>query len=660
MNEITNKIHKEMSVLTKPEEEREPVKQVNASEQEIEDMLNRAENELSSIPQKKMAIQQDRASLFKERKHQLEVEFSEIDEKVKAAMAQHDQSWEELKNIEMPVVFNQKLMELKHECDTAVALKQAYIQELEQEVIRRDHEYVNKTAENSAQIDKYVHDMRSLQKELHDKINTELEKILSSYDGEKNALGIQVEKEVKQLSAKRQEREQQLMKEIRHTARDRRDALEALRQKCAEQYQIFRTDTETKLQAQQKEYADSTAEYHASLEQLEYDFRVLLETDGENEEKKKLQKKKVVKQRDTLRALKKQYSDEESLFKRENAQITEEYRRILKSYRELQSRFRKVAYADFNNFREVWNLNESRLHQLVLKVLEADRVINQQELGKAPPEVDPEYLKRWIIGTDEFEDLTKTPQAPQNPDEDGASTKGKNRTSFFADKTLSEPLEHLWRLVSNEVGFLVDDRVKDLLGIAPDEDIEKATDKIRVDLLFQDLGITNKDDVEQLMSHFIRDIEFGELEAPGFVRPHQVLEGLRKFVEAYHPKVQTTQNNYFSQITQDATQNTSSEVARAIIQMQGRMKKELADQLKFLDTKANVVSEDMWRLWNATYKGMQRYVAELEARAKLIEETDALKQQNDELERMLSAYMQSEDNETLIYAPMETVDFQGD
>ena len=180
--------------------------------------------------------------------------------------------------------------------------------------------------------------------------------------------------------------------------------------------------------------------------------------------------------------------------------------------------------------------------------------------------------------------------------------------------------------------------------------------KIRVDLLLQDLGITNDEDAAQLLSHFLKDTEF-ELETPGFVRPHEVLEGLRRFVEAYHPTTTTNQTSLFGQISNDATQNTSSEVARATIQLQNKMKKELPNQLKFIEDKTGVVTEEMWRIWNAAFKAMQRYVAELEERAKLIEETEALKAQNQELEMILQRSIESDQNQDLIYAPNETVDF---
>jgi dynein regulatory complex protein 1 len=315
-----------------------------------------------------------------------------------------------------------------------------------------------------------------------------------------------------------------------------------------------------------------------------------------------------------------------------------------------------VAYTDFNAFREVWNLNEKRLFDLVLKILEADRVVMEQELGKTPKPPHPDVLKRWVIGTEEFEDLTKTPQAPSADKEAGGAS--KKESFFMANKSLSEPLEHLWRLVSDEVGFLVDERIGALIGLAAGDDIATSTQLVRIDLLLQDLGVTQAADVEQLLSYFVQDQEFFELETPGFVRPCQILEALRRFVDAYHPNAQQNQASLFAQITADATQNTSSEVARAILQLQQKMRKQLPLQRKFIEKKTEVVTEEMWRVWNAAFKVMQRYVKELEERAKLIEETDKLKQQNREFEMMLSRCVESENNDMLIYPPAQTVDFQ--
>lgn len=648
------------SVLTKEGDERAPIKQVQSSVEEVNKSVDEARNGLSHMVQQHLAIEQERGHRFKEKRTKFEEDLNSIDTDVSRGMSELESGWTSLLDQSLPLNFDQELRAQKQATDDVVALKLAFVEELKQECTKRDHEYVNKIAAQNKQIDEFVHQMRSQEEAIRAKMSEELQKVKSSFEQEKTLQTTQIEKEVKQIASKRQEKEQMLMKEILQTAKDQRDSLEQLRQKNAEDYLKYRIENEMKLQATQKEYEDCVAKYLFSNEQLDYNFRILQENDEEHEEKVKMQMKKLIRQRDCLRALKKRYEKEDKQFEKQNIEITKDYKRIAQSYRELQLRFRNVAYTDFNAFREVWNLNEKRLHELVLKILEADRVVNEQILGKKPKDPDPDYLKRWIIGTEEFEDLTKTPQAPPEDASGEKQTSARKESAFLANKQLSEPLEHLWKLVSNEVGFLVDDRVKSLVGINENGTFENNQDMIRVDVLLQELGITQTDDIEQLLSYFLKDTEFGELETPGFVKPHEVLEGLRKFVEAYHPNAQQNQTSYFAQITADATQNTSSEVARAILQLQSKMKKQLPAQRKFWEKKMEVVTEDMWRIWTAAFKAIQRYEKELEERAKLIDETDSLRRQNMEFQTLLANYIESENNDSLIYAPAETVDFQND
>ncbi|KAH0790685.1 UPF0407 protein C2orf39 [Histomonas meleagridis] len=651
----------EVSVLTVPYEKRSPIMQSQESLDTIKNSIEEVRNNLSGIIQQQLSIEQERTNLFKEIRTRFDEEFSTIEEKVTEGMNDLEDGWKNLLNQNLPLEFEKALRQQKQSTDDVVALKLAYIKDLQQEVMKRDHEYVNKISAQNKQVDTFVHQMRTQEEAIRTKISDELHKVRSSFEQEKTLQMAQIEREIKQITAKRQEKEKSLSNEIEEIAKSQRDTLEEIRQTSAEKYMSLRTEFATKLQNMQKQYENSIAEYQFSLEQLEYYLKILQENEEEHEEKVKLQMKKLIRQRDTLRDLKKRYEIEDKEFERQNSEITKDYKRIAQSYREYQTRFRNVAYNDFNAFRKVWNLNEKRLHELVLKALEADRVVMEQELGKPSRKTDPIYLQREILSSKEFEGLIKSPTTTSTTTNSENDTNQKQNvttttsptTTLLKNQTLSEPLEHLWRLVSDEVGFLVDERVKDLIGID-----EKSQDLIRVDLLLQDLGITQQEDIEQLLSYFLKDTEFGELETPGFVSPHEVLEGLRKFVDEYHPKSQQNQTNLYTQITVNATQNTSSEVAKAIMQLQQKMKKDFINQRKFYEKKGGVITEEMWRAWNTCFKALQRYVAELEERAKLIEEVEKLKTQNAEFEMILSQYIQSENNDALIYAPAETVDFQ--
>jgi dynein regulatory complex protein 1 len=395
--------------------------------------------------------------------------------------------------------FKDALDSQKNAMDDIVENKLALIGELnlEQEVMKGDHEYVDKDAEHNRMIDSFVQQMRQQENDLREAMASKYNKVLSSYEQERSTTLIQIQKEVKQLAARRQEKEQNLMKQTIQHALDNRENLEELRRNFAHEYLMIRTSFETRLEAAQKEYEDRLAQFNFSKEQLDYDYRILQENEEEHQEKLKLQAKKMVRQRDCLRTLQRKYREDDARFERQNAEITKDYKRIAQSYRELQLRFRNVAYTDFNAFREVWNLNERRLHELVVKILEADKVVMQQQLGKEPRAVDPEIMKRWIIGSEEFEDLTKTPQPPQLTSHEESSLQTK--LTELVTSALSEPLEHLRRMLTNEVGFLVDERVKNILGFEEDVDLDTSADVVKLDVLLNELGVVEPEDVEQLL-----------------------------------------------------------------------------------------------------------------------------------------------------------------
>ena len=338
-----------------------------------------------------------------------------------------------------------------------------------------------------------------------------------------------------------------------------------------------------------------------------------------------------------LRALRAKYHQDQEKFRRANFELTKEYKRVAQSYRELQLRFRNVAYTDFNAFREVWNLNEKRLHERVTKLLDALRVVYEQQLGRPVPEIDPEQLRRWVLTSEEFEDLARTPQVAAPKIEEPGPT-------MF----VSEALEHLRRMLTDEAGFIVEERVRGLTGDA---------EQVKLGALLKELGITRDEDVARFLEYFIKPTEFGELEAPEFVAPHELLAGLRGFVENFSPQRQRNQQTLFSQITADATQNTSSEVARAVIELQTRLKKQLPAQRAFWTAKSKVITPRVLRVLQQCSRGLVWYLGEVQTRGKLIEARDRLSQQNAELERLLTRYLDSEGSAGLIYAPGETVDF---
>merc|ERR1719247_677140 len=61
--------------------------------------------------------------------------------------------------------------------------------------------------------------------------------------------------------------------------------------------------------------------------------------------------------------------------------LTEEYKRYTRYFKELQEKFHHFERADEKKCREVWEMNEGEVRALINKVLEADKLLHEQQLG---------------------------------------------------------------------------------------------------------------------------------------------------------------------------------------------------------------------------------------------------------------------------------------
>merc|ERR1712060_308741 len=83
----------------------------------------------------------------------------------------------------------------------------------------------------------------------------------------------------------------------------------------------------------------------------------------------------------TLNNLVQRYHTLDGKYKIENITLTEDYKRLTKQFKDLQEKYHHFEQADEKKFREVWEMNEQEVRGLISKVLEADRLLHEQQLG---------------------------------------------------------------------------------------------------------------------------------------------------------------------------------------------------------------------------------------------------------------------------------------
>lgn len=95
---------------------------------------------------------------------------------------------------------------------------------------------------------------------------------------------------------------------------------------------------ETDIATLEQHLENMRATYQLNTEKLEYNYRVLVERDHENQATVTQQKRKISRQRDILVNLKQKYSDMDKKYQDENCKLTDEYRRITEQFKDLQVR----------------------------------------------------------------------------------------------------------------------------------------------------------------------------------------------------------------------------------------------------------------------------------------------------------------------------------
>merc|ERR1740120_335044 len=121
--------------------------------------------------------------------------------------------------------------------------------------------------------------------------------------------------------------------------------------------------------------------YMLNKEKLEYNLQVLYERNKEHLAIQSSYKNRLNRLRETLNTLMSRYNSLDQKYKHTNTELTEEYKRLTKQFKDLQEKCHHFEQADEKKFREVWEMNEQEVRGLITKVLEADRLLHEQQLG---------------------------------------------------------------------------------------------------------------------------------------------------------------------------------------------------------------------------------------------------------------------------------------
>ena len=526
--------------------------------------------------------------------------------------------WNSLFKKTVPQDLLEAINKQKEACSKIISSKDRLIADLKEELKMKDEIYVKSLKEQANAIDNLIQTMHGRTRDMIERYADELESIEASFMNERKELLNKQQGEIDSLTERRRNIEDQYMKRRQEKVEDWQQRLHEIHETYGEYYNKLKCQLQTEIQGLEQQLEEMRALYQLNAEKLNYNLQVLSERVKENDKAIATHKRKLARLQDVLSGLITKYADTDKRFRQENNILTESYRRITEQYKDLQLKFQYFEKADTEKYKQVWAMNEEEAMQLVNQCLVADKILFEQQLGV---EWKPPDLNFWQEEDIEHNGDHEEDEVPEDT----------------SDKELSDTALSMFEVLKSECGFLVEDRVKKthtMLNEAKDAKV----DNMRLESIFKALGVKSKTDIVKMLNHFTvpGSEESGEAE---LISPQDCIKALNAFVDQ--------QNKNACLVTSKKHQQASQE--QRIRQRRRREEKE------FWIRMGGIIPESHHRISTALENGLEKYLTILQDRTVLIDETDAIRQQNDELRALLNTYMQSKINEELFHPPQLTV-----
>ncbi|UJR28340.1 hypothetical protein I4U23_009582 [Adineta vaga] len=618
-------------------------------------------------------LEEEEAS--RKRKDRLEQDSKSSKEKFEEII----RNWEGARTKDISRELHELLMAQKHACGTMLEEKNKLIGELEKDLKAKDDYYVKMLHKFDENVKLLVERMNEQVKSRRMYYARELHAIEDAFIKERQELLDKYNREwTDKLEERRHKEEQFVIARFERHESFERD-LHRLRIKHAEEYNAKKAKLENQLQEQQRKIEEMKAIYQLSQEKYEYNYKVLKKRDEENLLTISVQKNRKIRLNDLLTNLKKKLAEKEKLYKTQSIQAAEEYKRTLGNTQEIKRQAKHFLTADMEKFHKLWIMNEDRCREMTQKLLDADRLIFEQQLGLPWTSSDTEFMNN--VGPI---DATKLPKPSIDVVRDLLTDQQNEYSSDQPDNFLSgTSMKAILELLCDEGDFLVEPKLLALLE--PLDKNEKSL--IKLDAIFRALKVENEDDIKLMAKFFVDHIEqLKQQQAKKYVSSgagpeqdddeeedgdgqerkredreevtesgtHQIIDSNGNCVELIHPNhVLKALKDFLEEYR--GRQKLTSQVAYQVASLDER-----DDSLdgEHWAKYPNVIDGQRERLWDALTVGLQKYYATLTTRAKLLEDNNSLARQNDELRLLLSKYMQSKVNQELQIPPSQIIQLQ--
>nr|CCA19925.1 conserved hypothetical protein [Albugo laibachii Nc14] len=564
--------------------------------------------------------------------------------------------WADLVEIKLPQELQDELESLNTACEDIIISKNRVILEFQKELRKKDEDYVKALRVQSEDLEQIIARTGQQYTELQEEYELELSYMEQAFMKERSELVKANRAEIDVLFDARREMEIGYL-EMKQ-ARDEKNVqeIEALRVRDAEEYNGLKIKLETNMQTLEQQLEDMRAAYQLNTEKLEYNYRVLTERDMENSATLSQLKRKLTRFKDTLSTLRAKYNQSETRDRQNNQQLTEDFRRTTKQYRDLQKKHAHFLVIEGTRYKEVWNMHKQVITTKLEKLLKASQVIHEQQLGLTwiPPSRSIDCLSsdvRLKVASGGVEPEDNLLQLSEDVVDAVESTDWKEKHSMNGiPKMLSQmKTVYLYKLIASEFGFLISPSVDQSLESRP----KGEADLVRAEHIMKTLGFDSEKGIEMLMGavfsdpysnnasdvegHEPCDHEEWDLKIP----ENDVLRVIKQLAEA--------QKTEFSQ----SPRHIDSTDVKAYDSPKASHSEPQITARQFWEKTLNVVPPRTIRVFQIFENVLTAYNLHLSQRRDLHQQISKLGQENFRLKNMLRQQLNFPINEELLISPTQ-------
>lgn len=543
-----------------------------------------------------------------------------------------EMKWADLLNMDIPQELNDQLHFQKNACQQIIESKDRRINDFKTELKNKDEEYIKMLKQQSADITNLIGKMRDQYHTLRKHYEQQLEEIEKAFEQERSELLQNNKAEIEALFEKRRQMEEtEFLERRQERERGFQQQIEELRTHTADDYNKCKIALEKGIQELEQHLEKMMSTYLLNKEKLEYNLQVLTERNNEHFAIQSSYKNRLNRLRETLNNLMTRCRTLDAKYKHQNGELTEEYKRLTRQFKDLQEKFRHFVQADETKFREVWEMNEQEVRGLIAKVLEADRLLHEQQLGH---EWLPPKEEQLLLELDTFsESGTTTGKSTAIESADMAQSVSGKYSSCKVKKVLD--------LIKEETQFLLDLKVREQIVSLPPEQ----RDVLQIDAILRYIGVESQEDVDLLVSIFYHGQD--EDDEALMVDADDVLQLLKDFI-------QEKENLRIADVAPDKKKKARTQQLGSESEADRKARRR-REERKFWERMGHVIPDMNFRVWQALNAFLKKYYSLLQKRSKAIDGAVNMQKQNEELKQLLDQYLGSKVNEELQVPPTHVI-----